>query len=136
LSLTIADVSPDAPFGSAPDSVDQAGRINSLVIDPHNDSVLYAAAEMSGIWKSQDGGRSWQHSSAGLKSGLTQNNLSLAVDDQNSQRLLYATGDDDGRALRSYGGLWVSNNAGGNWQYGNLQCGAISSVVFSTGQPL
>jgi hypothetical protein len=135
LSLTIADVSPDAPFGSAPDSVDQAGRINSLVIDPHNDSVLYAAAEMSGIWKSQDGGRSWQHSSAGLKSGLTQNNLSLAVDDQNSQRLLYATGDDDGRALRSYGGLWVSNDAGGNWQYGNLQCGAISSVVFSTGQP-
>jgi hypothetical protein len=135
LSLTITDVSPDAPFGSAPDSVDQAGRINSLVIDPHNDSVLYAAAEMSGVWKSQDGGQSWRHSSVGLRTGLTQNNFSLAVDDQNSQRLVYATGDDDGRAVRSYGGLWVSNNAGGNWQYGNLQCGGISSVVFSTGQP-
>jgi hypothetical protein len=135
LPLTIADVSPDAPFGSTPDSVDQAGRINSLVIDPHNDSVLYAAAEMSGVWKTQDGGQSWQHSSVGLMTGLTQNHLSLAIDDQNSQRLVYATGDDDGRVVRSYGGLWVSNNAGGNWQYGNLPCGAISSVVFSTGQP-
>lgn len=133
--VTVKDVSPDAPFGSAPAGVDPAGRVNSLVIDPHNDSILYGAAEMSGVWKSKDGGKSWQHASVGLKSGLTQNHLSLAVDDQNSQRLLYATGDDDGRAGQRYGGLWVSNNAAMNWQYGNLPCGGISSVVFSSGQP-
>jgi hypothetical protein len=135
LKLVVKDVSPDAPFGSTPDSVDQAGRVNSLVLDPHNDSVLYAATEMSGVWKSQDGAKTWVHTSVGLKTGLTQNHLSLAVDDQDSRRLLYATGDDDGRIGQSFGGLWVSNDAAATWQYGNLPCGGISSVVFSTGRP-
>jgi hypothetical protein len=137
LNLQVKDVSPDVPFGNAPDaySVQHAGRVNSLVIDPHNPSILYAATEMSGVWKSQDGAKTWAHSSIGLKSGWTQNHLSLAVDDNDSHRLLYATGDDDGRVGQSFGGLWISNDSASTWQYGNLPCHSISSVVFSTGQP-
>ncbi len=153
LVFTITDVSPNFPYGNPPGGVDPGGRILSLAIDPNISasanlqSTLYAAGESSGIWKSVNNGESWFHSSIGLKTGLTQNHTALALDDTNPSRLLYATGDDDGRPGNPFGGLWVSDNSAGTWEHAfcGLSCSAtstltsneitIGSVVFSQGTP-
>src|SRR6202044_3491368 len=87
------DISPDPSNFTASDSIGTAGRIMSLVIDPNNDRVLYAASELAGVWKSTTGATwvlgsnghttassmEWSQASVGLRSGLTVNNHSLAV---------------------------------------------------------
>jgi hypothetical protein len=159
--LKTQDISPDGSNFVFAGPSDPGGRIKSLVIDPHHDNILYAAIEFAGVWKSTTGFRSerelggrsspnvqWFQSSKGLRNGLTQNQYSLAVDDTDSNRLLYASGDDDGRppsaggAHRS-GGLWVSLDAADNWRRQKL-CPAVdgvtyddsvNSVIFSNGRP-
>ena len=139
--LNKTDVSPDAPFGTPQDSngEDPSGRILSLVIDPTNDSILYAASLYSGVWKSVDGGHSWGQASAGLRSGLTQSfgGPFLAIDTINPQRLLYATDPNDGRPGTPYGGLWVSVNAAAIWRHIVLCQNSpnVYSVVFARGFP-
>ncbi|PYT08635.1 MAG: hypothetical protein DMF60_04360, partial [Acidobacteria bacterium] len=135
-TLTTTDVSPNATFGST-----STGESNN--------SILYAASQMAGVWKSVDGGRNWKQAGAGLRAGNTQNNYSLAVDFVNPQHLLYAAMDDDGRNAIScpenvvevecnYGGLWVSDTGAASWVHVDLPgCHhpSISSVVFAGGRP-
>lgn len=139
--LKVKDVSPDSPYGGSTGNggSDSAGRILALAMDPKNDAILYAASEYAGVWKSVNGAVSWTQSSFGLRTGITQNDLSLAVDGNNSNRLLYATPDDDGR-IQSLGGLWVSQDAASSWQHVRL-CSPgsngtnITSVIFASGRP-
>jgi uncharacterized protein (TIGR03437 family) len=141
--LSTADITPDFPYGS---SNWQAGRIPGMVIDPSNDSILYAAAEWTGVWKSTDGAHTWHQTASSLRNGITAEFAypNLAIDDQNSQRLLYATTSKDGRGFAcegcSFGGLWVTTNGASNWQHVslcavNFQADNIASVIFSSGRP-
>ncbi len=140
--LTVTDVSPDSAYGNKADpSNDPSGRVNSLAIDPSNDSVLYAATDWSGVWKSTDAAHSWQQASIGLRTGISagdQSEQSIAVDALNSKRLLYATQDDDGTPAKRFGGLWISLNAAASWQHVDLpSCPSpnISTVIFASGYP-
>jgi hypothetical protein len=139
--FTIGDPSPDIHFGtSATGQIGSAGRILSLAMAPDG-QTMYAAAQISGVWKSTDSAKRWTHSSNGLRSGLTEGHSSLALDGKNPTRLLYATGDDDGRGqpggLGPYGGLWVSDDSAATWSHVALCTGAtnIQSVIFASGQP-
>ncbi len=139
--LTVTDVSPDSAFGDpASGGTDPAGRIMVLAIDPTNDSILYAASENAGIWKSEDAGHTWHQWSAGLRTGMTQNDRSLAID-AGGKRLLYATQDDDGRPSQQFGGLWVwvlPAFEAASWQHIDLpSCASpnINSVIFASGLP-
>jgi hypothetical protein len=135
--FTIGDPSPDLQFGvPAAGQTGSAGRIVSLVMAPDG-QTLYAAAEISGVWKSTDGARTWTHASNGLLNGRTASHASLAIDGQSSNRLLYASGADDGRPNHPYGGLWVSNDSAATWAHVQL-CSSetvIKSVIFASGQP-
>jgi len=136
----MTDISPDAIFGShETGSADPGGRIVSLVVDPTNPLILYAASEMAGIWKTVDGAHHWHQASDGLRTGVPQqNNQVLAIDAANPRRLLYASQDDDGRPAFPFGGLWVSNDAADSWQHVDLpNCSrpSISSLIFVSGQP-
>jgi hypothetical protein len=154
--LKTSDISPDGSNFTFIGEINPGGRVKSLAIDPNHDNILYAATEFSGVWKSTTGfvsqsdasggpsAMQWFQSSNGLRNGLTVNQYSLAVDQANSNRLLYATGDNDGRPPKAdgtsrHGGLWVSTDAAGSWSHVKL-CAApfndgISSVAFSTGRP-
>ena len=160
--LKTQDISPDASDYVFANAGDPGGRINSLVIDPNHNDILYAASEFAGVWKSTSGVQKklntslqlvptveWFHSSKGLRNGMTVNQYSLAVDQANSNRLLYASGDNDGRPTTAagahrLGGLWVSLDGADNWKHQKL-CPArsdgttyddgVTAVVFSTGRP-
>jgi hypothetical protein len=144
--LTVTDVSPDAAFATVLENGNSpSGRVDGIVIDPTNDSILYAATEWVGVWKSVDGGRTWNPSSQGLRSGITQELLGapnpgrpiLAIDVANPARLLYATEPVDGRVpfpcssdpatQCNFGGLWISVDAAATWkhvEFPNCQSGS------------
>jgi hypothetical protein len=99
--------------------------------------TLYAAAAISGVWKSTDAGHTWRQASNGLRTGSTAGNNALARDGDNPKRLLYATGADDGRIGHPYGGLYVSDDAAGTWNHVALCPGDtnITGVTFSSSRP-
>jgi hypothetical protein len=138
------DVSPDGSnFTGFSGANDPAGRIKSLIVDPTDDKILYAASEFGGVWKSTTG-VTWVsganghttapdmkrvQASTGLRRGLTMNQTSLAIDKSHHEHLLYATGEDDGRPTQSLGGLWVSLDAAGTWIHQNPCPSSPISVV-------
>jgi hypothetical protein len=87
------------------------GRINAIAVDPNNENIWYAGAPAGGIWKSIDGGLSWTT----LFDEFPQIGVSgIAVNPNNSQTILIATGDDD--ASDSYSvGVFKSTDGGLTW---------------------
>ena len=103
---------------------DKTGAVD-LVFDPHNPRIVYAALYQelrtpwsfssggpgSGIYKSSDEGATWtQLKGHGLPEGLLgRTGLAVGVDSST----VYA------RIEAQKGGLYVSDNAGGNWHFVN-----------------
>lgn len=102
---------------------DKTGCVE-LSMDMNNPRILYAAmteygrlpwkvisgGPTSGLYKSTDGGESWQKIQKGLPNELGK--MSVAVCRSNSERV-YALIESD--SDKEQGGLFVSNNAGENW---------------------
>ncbi len=84
--------SPIGPYG---------GQMLALAADPQRSEVVYAAS-YGGVFKSTDGGATWQRKSRGLKSSSI---YALAVAPSN-RNVIYAGGD----------GLFVSRDGGETWQ--------------------
>src|SRR5262249_35446946 len=63
------------------------GRVTTLAIHPQNPDVVYAGARGSGLWKTEDGGRSWRPLTDALP--LAQAD-SATVDPSNPDRVLMA----------------------------------------------
>ncbi len=90
-----------------------SGRISSIIIDPNDPDMAYAAAAQGGVWKTTDGGATWapltDHLSS-LASGA------LAFDPYDSDVIYYGTGDHHFSANSFYGdGLFRSDDAGATW---------------------
>lgn len=107
--------STSAPFGSPPvmyKSTDGGQNWNSLkaniplagslVLNPADSSVVYAANFASGVFKSMDAGMSWSESNTGLRVSGVQ----VLVSDPADPATVYAGGD---------GGLFKSADSGGGW---------------------
>jgi photosystem II stability/assembly factor-like uncharacterized protein len=67
-----------------------AGRIDFLRVDPNNTSILYTGSPSGGLWKSTDGGLTW-NTNTDLLSIIGCSDL--AIDPSNSNILYLATGD-------------------------------------------
>ena len=97
------------------------GRTRALVVDRRNPSVVVAGGTSGGIWKSTDGGTTWD-----LKSDPTHNLsvTSLAQHPLKPDTLYYASGEfrgqsaaDNGNRALYYGtGIFISEDAGETWQ--------------------
>ena len=87
------------------------GRVNCINIDPNNSDIMYVGAPAGGIWKSTDAGVTY----VPLTDDLPQIGVSgIAIDQNNSNIIYIATGDDD--AGDSYSvGIWKSTNGGLSW---------------------
>ena len=101
------------PQGQVPGS----GRVNGFAIDPRNSQIVYAAASVGGIWKTEDGGQTW--------SSLTDGQVPLVyggivMDPQNPDTLYALLGEFDGQVSSTYGflanGLMRSRDAGATWE--------------------
>ncbi|MBN1979749.1 MAG: protein kinase [Anaerolineae bacterium] len=68
------------------------GPFTALVVDPQDPNVMYAGIQASGIFKSLDGGASWQHIYNGPGDG---NILDLAIDPDTPQTLYAISSEGD-----------------------------------------
>lgn len=79
------------------------GVVQALAVEPGNPSIIYAGTQLSGVYKSQDGGASW----AAVNSGLTKLNvLSLAINPALPTTVYAGTAG---------GGVFRSIDGGINW---------------------
>ncbi len=78
--------------------------INAILIDPTDAGVMYVGTKNAGIYKSIDGGVSWQP----IHNGLGRAEISTLIMDPNDSKILYA-----GAIL---GGVYKTTNGGLTWQ--------------------
>jgi N-acetylmuramoyl-L-alanine amidase/photosystem II stability/assembly factor-like uncharacterized protein len=83
--------------------------INTIAVDPSNPQIIYAASSTVGfgIYKTEDGGQSWNPVKAGLPGNVAV--ASLAIDPQDPQ-VLYVGTYTVGNSL--FGGVYKSENGG------------------------
>ena len=86
------------------------GRTRSLVVNPKDPNILYAAAVTGGVWKSTDAGQHWKV----LTDGLANMNVGALALDPVDPNIVYAGG---GEQYGSFAGLGIfrSADAGATW---------------------
>jgi hypothetical protein len=90
-----------------------SGKINALAADPNNPNVIYIATSSGGIWKTADGGNTWQPLTDG-QSTLFMGAIALAP---SNPSIIYAgTGDTTYSGNAFYGrGVLKSTDGGATW---------------------
>jgi photosystem II stability/assembly factor-like uncharacterized protein len=88
--------------------------ILAIAFDPVNQNVLYVGTLASGIYKSTDGGNSWQSSNAGIQ--MT-----------NVTRILVNQQDPNIILVRSDKGVYRSSDGGDTWE---LQIAGLTSATY------
>jgi photosystem II stability/assembly factor-like uncharacterized protein len=78
-------------------------HVRSIAFDPHEPSAMYVGVEEGGVFRSRDGGASFET----LNEGLYWDVHTVAVDPRDSRRLYATTG----------GGFYLSENAGKSWAH-------------------
>ena len=118
------------PQGRVPGS----GRVNGFVIDPRDTDVVYAAASIGGIWKTEDGGQTWR-SLVDQQVPLIYGGIVMHPD--NPDTLYALLGELDGQVSYSYGflanGILRSQDAGETWDLIGAETfngAAVTALVF------
>ena len=111
-----------------------AGRVKSIVVDPDNPSIIYAAAAAGGVWKSTNGGDKWlpiMDDANGIAMGT------LAIAPTSSSTIYAGTGEQvTGANIFLGAGLLRSTNAGVSWDViGLTSVGSCSRVILPPSQP-
>lgn len=109
------------------------GRVNRIAFHPTNENTLYAATPGGGLWKTVNGGSSWQ----ALTDGLPNLNLSdVKVDPSNPNIIYILTGDADGgggSTGNSLGknstGVLRSVDGGITWNYTGLKWAETDGII-------
>lgn len=83
------------------------GVIQTVAVDPVTANTLYVGTAYNGIFKSTNGGTSWQNSSRGLESL----DISVITIDPNNPTILYAGTNG--------GGIYKSSDGGARWSTSN-----------------
>lgn len=105
-------------------NIDEHTGVNEVVMDPRNPDVLYAAAFQrrrhvftylgggpeSGIYKSEDAGKTWEKANAGLPK-VDLGRIGLAISPANPENI-YAIVE----AAVGKGGVFISTNRGASWE--------------------
>src|ERR1051326_3582350 len=71
-----------------------AGRLNCIAFDPNNSNIILVGAACGGLWKSVDGGQTWNVSGTDLLPSLSISDI--VIDPSNAQVMYVMTGDKYG----------------------------------------
>jgi len=95
------------------------GRVNFVAQHPTNPDIIYIASPSGGIWKSTDGGNTWNT----LFDQMTRLGTScIAIHPQYPDTLFVGTGDKDANDTEAFG-IQKSYDGGNTWENGGLNYG-------------
>jgi photosystem II stability/assembly factor-like uncharacterized protein len=95
------------------------GKMLSIVMNPTNENIIYVSTMDAGVFKTTDGGTSWQPA----RNGLPYMPIRSLVIDKNNTNVLYAGTD--------FNGIWKTTNAGNSWFYSGagLDTGKVVTTI-------
>jgi photosystem II stability/assembly factor-like uncharacterized protein len=97
----------------------RGGRSCAVTGVPGKPNLFYFGATGGGVWKTTDGGRTWENISDGYFGGSI-GSIAVAASDPNV--IFVGTGEKTVRGNVSYGdGIWKSEDAGKSWTYCGLK---------------
>lgn len=92
-----------------------SGRVRGIAVHPSNPDIVYIGAASGGLWKSIDGGATWQN----LSDDFACNTFGAIAIDPNNPDVVYAgTGEVKSSGVRNIydgRGLYKSTDGGANW---------------------
>ncbi|MGV3598057.1 MAG: T9SS type A sorting domain-containing protein [Bacteroidota bacterium] len=115
---------PSAPGNLEDDYQNGTGWMSAIWIDPNNTDHMLAGANSSGLWKTTDGGLSWESISDNLFDGIGINYIE--VDPSNSNVIYVAPSLGSIKGL----GIWKSTNGGVSWAQLDLSPTAINELIY------
>lgn len=91
---------------------------HAMAYAPSDPSVVYLCTDTSRVWRSRDGGQTWQQSSVGMQ---TNGCRSLLVDPANPQRVIAAgfagVNEEKARKMKwKLQGLYLTEDGGNSWR--------------------
>lgn len=89
------------------------GFIAGLLQDPRQPQQLYARADVAGVFKSVDGGRSWRACNNGMKGYHAHDTRSFAISPHDSNVLFRGCGSVRGGDF--FGAIYKTEDGGGRW---------------------
>ncbi len=99
----------------------RGGRSAAVTGVPNKPNLFYFGATGGGVWKTTDGGRTWENISDGFFGGSI-GSIAVSVDDPN---VIYVGGGEStvrGNVSSGYG-VWKTENAGKTWTQTGLEKG-------------
>ncbi|MGH8427507.1 MAG: WD40/YVTN/BNR-like repeat-containing protein [Gammaproteobacteria bacterium] len=110
------------------------GRVTSVVGIPGNPSIYYVGTAGGGVWKSTDGGNSWNRL---LTDADTSSIGAVALAPSNLNDVWVGTGEANVRNdTLTGGGVYYSPDAGKTWQFMGLKdVGQIAAIVVNPQNP-
>lgn len=111
------------------------GFIEGLLQDPHTPNILYARADVAGVFKSVDGGRSWSARNHGMTDCHQHDVRSIAISPHDSNMLFRCSGSI--RNHHCFGTIHKSVDGGDFWYpvsdevdfYGNGETRQLGEVI-------
>jgi photosystem II stability/assembly factor-like uncharacterized protein len=114
--------------------INGSGHVSGIVVDPDNSEVVYVAASVGGIWKTEDGGQSWR--------SLTDAQVpliygGLVMDPRDHQTLYGLLGEFYDQVASTYGflanGIMRTRDGGETWELigaNEFNAATVTEVVF------
>jgi photosystem II stability/assembly factor-like uncharacterized protein len=96
-----------------------SGRVAAIAVDPRDERILYVGAATGGLWKSLDGGFTWQPK----MDGEAVNSIgAIAVSPAAPHLVWVGTGEANARNSMGVGrGVWRSRDGGETWEHVGLE---------------
>ncbi|MEJ2557550.1 MAG: hypothetical protein P8186_15250 [Anaerolineae bacterium] len=106
----------------------------SLAVAPDDPQRLYAGGASTGLYRSADGGQTWERVDNGMDMipGVALRVTALTVDEQNPQRVVAAAAYGVGDRLTP-GSVYESRDAGSSWHKLAEADGVITQLIISQG---